>query len=303
VRSGDVVNFSTWDVLGIEADGQDENKMWVSRPDASRDDMWLWKPRMTTGKAEERLNDTSEVIVSAIAHALGIPAAECRYANRGSQDLPGNSIGCISRNVRPTGFALHPAAVLLKSDVPSYIEAHESPELRPNGRTRRRPDVGYTLEAAETVLQRLSAPAGSTSPSAHHVFAGFLILDALTGNTDRHPRNWGFISGPEGDSIAPAYDHGAALGSGLTDRRRADCSIEAWCRRGEARSMDFRPGLVDLAHEAVSRWEAGDLLAHTLTLDLPALVHSIHPSDGRLSEVATTFIRDVLIENQRRLQG
>lgn len=65
-------------------------------------------------------------------------------------------------------------------------------------------------------------------------FIGYLALDALVGNTDRHHENWGIIQEPKqtkdaetGDlstilrtSLAPTFDHGSSLGREMLDERR-----------------------------------------------------------------------------------
>lgn len=54
---------------------------------------------------------------------------------------------------------------------------------------------------------------------------GYLVLDALVGNTDRHHQNWGIVqrSLPDGGFshiLAPTYDHASSLGRELLDERR-----------------------------------------------------------------------------------
>jgi len=65
-------------------------------------------------------------------------------------------------------------------------------------------------------------------------FVGYLMLDALVGNTDRHHENWGVVLKPtlvpaleEGAesqvrfhlSLAPTFDHGSSLGRELLEDR------------------------------------------------------------------------------------
>lgn len=55
-------------------------------------------------------------------------------------------------------------------------------------------------------------------------FAGFLVLDAVIGNTDRHHENWGLLlrrtqSGWKGQ-VAPSFDHASSLGRELQDSTR-----------------------------------------------------------------------------------
>jgi hypothetical protein len=56
--------------------------------------------------------------------------------------------------------------------------------------------------------------------------AGYMVLDALIGNTDRHHENWGLRShSPAAQqarvlSVAPSFDHASSLGRELRDERR-----------------------------------------------------------------------------------
>jgi hypothetical protein len=59
---------------------------------------------------------------------------------------------------------------------------------------------------------------------------GYLVFDALVGNTDRHHQNWGVLIElrPRLDQqtpsvafqLAPTFDHGSSLGRELTDEAR-----------------------------------------------------------------------------------
>ena len=52
--------------------------------------------------------------------------------------------------------------------------------------------------------------------------AGYLVLDALICNVDRHHENWGIVRKRKGDGwlgrLAPSYDHASSLGRELNDR-------------------------------------------------------------------------------------
>lgn len=53
------------------------------------------------------------------------------------------------------------------------------------------------------------------------VFSGYLMLDTLVGNQDRHHENWGMILSPDNSlNLAPTYDHASSLGRNETDVNR-----------------------------------------------------------------------------------
>lgn len=56
------------------------------------------------------------------------------------------------------------------------------------------------------------------------VFVGYLLFDAWIANPDRHGENWGIvtITPAEDEFLAPAFDHGAAMGRSLLDGERAE---------------------------------------------------------------------------------
>jgi hypothetical protein len=65
------------------------------------------------------------------------------------------------------------------------------------------------------------------TPPAHitgsgELFVGYLLLDALVGNTDRHHENWGVIRTVAGDlHLAPTFDHASSLGCHEVDNKRS----------------------------------------------------------------------------------
>ena len=71
-------------------------------------------------------------------------------------------------------------------------------------------------------------------------WAKVLAFDALIGNTDRHPENWGFLVRSEGAepqfAFAPAFDNATSLGYEITQARLPAMSearqLEAYVNRG-----------------------------------------------------------------------
>lgn len=64
----------------------------------------------------------------------------------------------------------------------------------------------------------------AAAATAKRQFAGYLVLDALIGNSDRHHENWGLLvrtteSGIK-DRLAPTFDHASSLGRELRDAKR-----------------------------------------------------------------------------------
>lgn len=67
------------------------------------------------------------------------------------------------------------------------------------------------------------------------VFIGYLMLDALVGNQDRHDENWGLILSPDNRlTLAPTFDHASSLGRNEQDAER----LERLKTRDHGRSIE-----------------------------------------------------------------
>lgn len=67
------------------------------------------------------------------------------------------------------------------------------------------------------------------------LFLGYLMLDALVGNQDRHDENWGLILLPDGRiTLAPTFDHASSLGRNERDEDR----IERLTTKDQGRSVE-----------------------------------------------------------------
>jgi hypothetical protein len=291
------IDVSAWAVIRDEPGGRDKNKRWIAaHADSPRDQHWLWKYRQTTGDGSDAaLTDCAEVFTSRLAAAIDLPAAECRFA------LLDGEPGLISRNVTPHGFNLNTGTAYLP-EVEGY-QRRPSAGSSPDG-GRMRLEEGYTLDAVQQVLEHVQAPPGIRGLSGFAVFAGYLVLDALVGNGDRHPGNWAILE-RQSDGVrflAPTYDHGSALGAGLTADNRRDKDPVAFARRGRANPFaPHKQGLVDLALRAVARSGADFWVERVAALDGISIRETLEAPQDRLSVVASTFVERVILENQRRL--
>lgn len=224
------IDVTAWAVIRDEPGGRDPNKRWLAAsPNAALHDHWLWKSRQRTGDGSETaITDCAEVFVSRLASRIGLPAAVCRFA------VCDGEWGVISRNVTPDGYSLNTGAAYLP-EVEGYERRSAVSRTGHRAGLMRR-DRGYTLDAVQRVLANVGPPPGATGFSAFGVFAGYLVLDALTGNTDRHPGNWALLESDQDGTryLAATYDHGSALGAGLTDENRRTRTAEDFAARGRA---------------------------------------------------------------------
>ncbi len=76
----------------------------------------------------------------------------------------------------------------------------------------------------------------------NEVFLGYLMLDTLVGNTDRHDENWGVLLTENGLELASTFDHASSLGRELSDETRqkrietkdASYNIEAYAKKANS---------------------------------------------------------------------
>lgn len=291
-----VLDVTAWEFAGIESDGLNEHP-WLREPDA--EELWLFKP-VTTHDGQLRGEDWAEKIASEVGVRLTVPCATVELAKREGR------IGCVSRSVCPRGWELQPGSLLIADSIPDYEPG-------------RKDAAGHSLNNIQACLTGLAAPPGSQVPDhfgTFDVFAGFLVLDALIANRDRHERNWAVLRPPPGnaaqDALCAAYDHASGLGFNLTDkqrRQRLDAhSVESWARRGDAYRFESpgrgrAPSLVDHARHALS------LCTPNVSDYWLTMVHALDPQDlgdvvhavPHLSAVTATFVTEVLTINRRRL--
>lgn len=268
-----VWDVTDWSSIRPEDQGKDASKVWIARDGAEdRTDWWLWKPRLHTGDGtQDRLNDVAEVVASRLAEAIGLPAARCEFATRDG------AVGAISRMVAPHPYDMTPGAGLVQE---------------------------HTLSEIEAALQGRTGPPGHETWTAFEVFAGYLTLDAWIANTDRHEQNWAVLETDGAQSwLAPAYDHGSALGSGLTESNRMTRDVHKFCSKGQTRYYGPKHvGLIDLADEAVSACGADHWASRIADVD-PRQWRVILDNIVGLSDIARTFINELLTINQERVRS
>lgn len=194
-----------------------KEKFWVK----IRGEDWLLKfGRPGTGE------DWAEKAAYELAQTLGVPCAQYELADFGGRPC------VISRSFVPDGGWLVFGNELLSL----FSEGYDA--------TRRYSQSRHTVSLAMECIRQSHAgpPLGWSYPkiNACGVFLGYLLLDALIGNTDRHHENWGMLVLSRDEiRIAPTFDHASSLGRELNDGQRiarmqtkdARFAVEGYSRR------------------------------------------------------------------------
>ena len=241
------IDVTDWPVAGREPLGT-KPKRWLIDP---KGDRWLIKyttyNQRHDGTRHRKGDDWSERIANGVAERLGAPAPRTELA------------------VESTG-AIQPLGVISKSVLaaPSGGEAQSREELVHGnqllpisavGRER----IGYSVAAIREALDGVGAPRGMDDGlTGWDVFVGYLVLDAVVGNTDRHEENWAVIDGAEGRHLAATFDHASCLGFQLDDEHRKRrlatrdraYTPEAWADRAVS-PFEGRPHPISAARQAL----------------------------------------------------
>ena len=292
----------SYPVFSVSSDEKAEplgskEKFWCTDPDNV---VWLFKyNRKDAG------DDWAEKISAELCELIGLPHAAYELA-----EFDGNP-GVVSKIFVPSGWRLEHGDEVLSEHVSTYQ------------RTQARRNPEYTLEAVFNTLERVNP---NLPPEWHGVpgirtsqdlFVGYILFDTWVSNTDRHQENWALLANPETTScLAPTYDHGACLGTVLTDDERAKrmrtkdrgFSVEHYVTR--CRSAFYTKGsrrkmlTIDALNYAKIRYPAATDVWHQRLYgisraELVSIVNEIPVS--RMSAISREFVLRMLDENRTRI--
>jgi len=255
--------------------------------------------------------DWAEKVCAEVAGLLGLPHAEYDLGlwRRSSLEVR----GVVSRN-----FCGHGDTLILGNELLAEVD----PEYAP-GVSKFRVSA-HTIERVLRTIQNKNPrfPFAWNAPTqiSHPVelFAGYLLLDALVGNTDRHHENWGAVRSEGGQlHLAPTFDHASSLGCHESEDKKSsrlltrdmNFTVEAFASKARSalylNERDTRP---------LRTYEAFLAFAHQLPLagkcwldrlrgiddaELGILVDEV-PQE-RITEVSAEFAKRLLLANKSAL--
>lgn len=225
---------------GIEDMGS-KPKFWFRY----QDEMWLFKQaRQNTGE------HWAEKVASEIAELMGLPTHQALIATYEGH------LGCAVRSFLKPGQTLVHGNELMAGAIEGY------------DKSKHRGQADHNFDNIVTTLERRFSPP-EVRRNVSLRFVGYLILDALVGNTDRHHENWGVVQTStikdkrESKSLvislrtglSPTFDHASSLGRELLDDARlrllADpAALRRYIRKGTGgifRNADAKKGLAPIA--------------------------------------------------------
>jgi len=183
---------------------------------------WLFKEaRVNTGE------DWAEKVASEIARVLGLPTHHTELA------VWEGKRGCAVKS-----FLVSDQSVLVHGNelLGGLITGYD--------KDKERGQADHTFDNIVTVIEKLF-PSDKARREASFRMVGYLVFDALVGNTDRHHQNWGVllerqvVAGQKAEfvlQLAPTFDHASSLGRELTDEARDrhlhEHTVERYIRKG-----------------------------------------------------------------------
>ena len=295
---------------------------------------FLYGNRRTLFKIEARETgeDWAEKVACQLCEVLGLPHVHYELADLHEGDRVVNR-GVICETCAPPPYSLILGNQLLLKLDPAYPAGQGRYKVRE-----------HTVDAVTGVLDTLLPPKGNwmaNTPtgidSSLHVFVGYIMLDALIANQDRHHENWGAIQEikprfvpPVQDQhdfrvimqegplrLAPSFDHGAALARNLSDEERQgrldtrdrNFSLQQFTQRAKSAfyrnkndsktigTFDAFKEFAGHAPQAAEIWL--ERLATIRRDDIEVMINNV--PDTRMSGIAKRFTVELLVVNQDRL--
>lgn len=282
-----------------------KEKFWIKGTDDNH--LYLFKfSRENTGE------HWSEKIAEQLCCCLDIPHAEYQLAVIKRSDSEEYQVGVLSKNLVPVGWTMTMGNAFLFS---------HSPQIYPNSVGCIKHIQEHTINMVHKALHEykvLAPPTSSLEIDAWSIFCGYLMLDALISNQDRHHENWAILRNPDGVSyLCPSYDHAASLGRELLDRERksrletkdSGYAIPAFVKKARSElfenETDRKPlRTTEAFYLALQKKpEIKEFWYDKLLLISPELIDSLMDNfpSGFISDIERDFAKAIILENKRRI--
>jgi hypothetical protein len=280
----------------IEEDGV-LRKDWYNHPELG--ECLFKESRPSQAIISEARTDWTEKVVTELANLLNLPVARYELASGYFSDSPEIIEGVVSLNCIPnnadgvfTGQELLSRFVNYSGDNPSQ----------------------YTIENVLKALELANAktPSNWEQPIAGintgaKLFVGYLLLDTLVNNSDRHDHNWSVMSIDSQIELIPSFDHGLSLGSTDEDEDKLNLSLSDYVNRYSQscfqEGYNKVPNLTIFDRAAQLYPDAARIWQEQLKQVTPTQIQEIFNRipDWRITPIAAKFAIDLLAYNRERI--
>jgi hypothetical protein len=287
-----------FDLDPIEREDDDEtiNKAWYSIAELGK---CLFKAKTTTpGSLTEYRTDWSEKVVERIANLLSLPVAQCElataYLNSSVKPIEGViSVNCIPENASMSsgGFFLYQTfdnALERRYTVENILASLDLRNVKPSRQWTEDKKIPQIDTGAK-------------------VFVGYLLLDALVHNDDRHGANWGVMLIEGNLELISSFDHGVSLGSRNSDEDKLFRSLSEHTNESSFSHFKDEKGSLSVFNTFVRAAklypEAAQIWQDKLRSITPQQIKEIFDRipEGRITPTSTKFAQDLLAFNQERI--
>jgi hypothetical protein len=242
--------------------------------------------------------DWTEKVVNQIADLLGLPVARYELATGYFGKSPTLVEGVVSINCVPEN-----AQVVTGEEFLTEI-------LDCNLDDPRQYTIENVLKALDLADVRIPSNWQQPIPgidTGAKLFVGYMMLDCLVNNSDRHDHNWGVMAFGERIELISSFDHGLSLGSTDEDEDKPNLSLSDYVNRYS--QSCFQEGYNKLPTLTVFERcirlypDAARIWQERLTQVNPTQVQEIFNRipNGRITPIAAKFAIDLLDFNQKRV--
>lgn len=222
-------NIIDLDALDVTTDNIEQlgtkEKFWFQHPVYNVKCLFKFS-RGTTGE------HWSEVVADKICDELMVPHANYELAFMTHDDGTNKvkKLGVFAKNVLPENFEMVIGNQFLFTYVTNALKENYPDPLQPTDRSFQKVKehtVNFVLESLKYVKVLPEHQLNKNfSLSACDMYCGYLLLDVLISNQDRHHENWAVLQGKRDSKdelfICPSYDHASSLGANINDEEKKE---------------------------------------------------------------------------------
>ncbi len=242
--------------------------------------------------------DWTEKVVNEIANLLGLPVARYELATSYFGKSTKLVEGVVSINCVPTN-----AQVFTGEEFLTQILACNLDDPRQ-----------YTVENVLKALDLadVKIPSNWQQPIARidtgaKLFVGYMMLDCLVNNSDRHDHNWEVMAVGERIELVSSFDHGLALGSTDEDEDKPNLSLADYVNRysqscfqegyNKLPALTVFERCVRLYPDAARIWQ--ERLKQVTSAQIEEIFSRI--PEKRITPIAAKFAIELLFYNHKRI--